>query len=129
MINTLTVVPIIIALTSPHPVIIQKDFVDSSSSIMVSKSPREYQCRTGAMFNPSEERKLQPRIPGATVDAEYCYVPISAGKCKAMKPFFNFGANTPSGMDKCNPSKITITDEATGKKYYRFNGGDSFILE
>jgi hypothetical protein len=46
-----------------------------------------------------------------------------------MKPFFNFGANTPSGMDKCNPSKITITDEATGKKYYRFNGGDSFILQ
>ena len=127
MINTLTVVPIFIALVSPHPVTIQKDFVDSS--ILISKSPREYQCRTGAMFNPTEERKLQPSIPGATVDGEYCYVPISAGKCKAMKSFFNFGANTPSGMDKCNPSKITITDEATGKKYYRFNGGDSFILQ
>ena len=48
----------------------------------------------------------------------------------AMAPFFNFGGGSGlSGMSKCNPNSITVTDDATGIKYYRFNGGDSFVLQ
>jgi len=100
-----------------------------SNDILISQSRRQYQCKTGPMFI-NERQIVEPNISGASVSGDYCYVPVSAGKCIAMAPFFNFGGGSgPSGMSKCNPNSITVTDDATGIKYYRFNGGDSFVLQ
>jgi hypothetical protein len=100
-----------------------------SKDILISQSRRQYQCRTGPLHM-GERPRVEPSISGASVNGSYCYIPVSAGKCIAMRIPFDFGGGSgPSGMSKCDPSSITITDEATGIKYYRFDGGSSFVLQ
>ena len=72
---------------------------------------------------------VQPSIPGSIYRDGYCFIPISSGKCIAYRdPWFGGMSDGPSGMTKCDNPQI-VSDEATGKKYYRFFEGSKFMLE
>ena len=119
-------IPLLIGLSVVNLASVQANTIDD---VLITQSRREYKCITGGMFF-GEQPRIEPSIAGSSVTGEYCYVPVSAGKCIAVAPFFNFGGGSgPSGMSECNPKRITETDPATGKQYYRFNGGDSFVIQ
>ncbi|MDB9347717.1 hypothetical protein [Nodularia spumigena] len=103
------------------------------NTILIAKSRRTYVCE---YISVEKGVKLVPNIPGATTNQWDCYVPISAGRCVAIKeeknPFAHLLPSGPGGMRKCNPDQLTIEDPATGKLYYQFKavGGDvTFVLE
>ena len=73
---------------------------------------------------------VQPSIPGSIYRDGDCFIPISAGKCIAYRDphFGDIMSDGPSGMTKCDNPQI-VSDEATGKKDYRFFERSKFILE
>jgi hypothetical protein len=89
-------------------------------SHLIAQSGRQYECSRNG---------VQPSISGAIYRDGICFIPVSAGKCIAYRdPWFgDIVSSGPSGMTKCDNPEI-VTDEATGKKYYRFGSGYKFIL-
>lgn len=87
---------------------------------LVAQSGRKYECSRNG---------VQPSISGSIHRDGICFIPISAGKCIAYSNIFSkITASGPSGMIKCDNPNI-VTDEATGKRYYRFFFRSKFILD
>jgi hypothetical protein len=103
------------------------------NSILIAQSRRTYVCD---FISINQGVKLSPQIPGSITSEWNCYVPISAGRCVAIKeegnPFAHLYERNPRGMRTCDSDSLIIKDPETGKQYYKFNavsGDITFVLE